>query len=323
MDIFGIRFVGVTSENAHKLLLTLALIALIVILRAVAGAIANWYLKGHPNERVRFWTWQAISLISAAIAILGTLSIWFDDPKRLETAAGFVTAGLAFALQRVITAFAGYFVILRGRNFQIGDRIMMGGVRGDVIAVGFMQTTVMEMGQSPPEQGDDPAMWVRSRQFTGRIVTITNDKIFEQPVYNYTRDFPFIWEEMMIPIKYADDRRRVEEIILEAARRHTLKISELGEEAIKRMRERYFLRPTDLEPKVYMRLTDNWLELTVRFVVRDHGTRHIKDAMSREILDALDAAGIGLASATFDIVGLPPLKIEDGIQIKVEQKEQG
>ena len=45
-----------------------------------------------------------------------------------------MTAGLAFALQNVVTSFAGYFVILRGKTFNVGDRIVMGGVRGDVIA---------------------------------------------------------------------------------------------------------------------------------------------------------------------------------------------
>jgi small-conductance mechanosensitive channel len=101
----------------------------------------------------------------------------------------------------------------------------MGGVRGDVIGLGFIQTTIMEMGQPPPVQGADPAMWVQSREYTGRIVTVSNDKIFDQPVYNYTRDFPYIWEEMSLPITYTADRRRAEKILLEAATRHTVPIS--------------------------------------------------------------------------------------------------
>ena len=118
-------------------------------------------------------------------------SIWFNDPTRLATAAGLVTAGLAFALQKVVSSVAGYLVILRGRNFTVGDRISMGGVRGDVIGLGFIQTTIMEMGQPPSVQSAEPAMWVKSRQFTGRIVTVANNKIFDEPVFNYTRDFPF------------------------------------------------------------------------------------------------------------------------------------
>jgi hypothetical protein len=55
------------------------------------------------------------------------MSIWFNDPKQLATAIGVVKAGIAFALQRVITAMAGYLVILRGSTFNVGDRIVIGG----------------------------------------------------------------------------------------------------------------------------------------------------------------------------------------------------
>src|SRR5581483_9809223 len=123
---------------------------------------------------------QAVHLAMAVLLLVGLVSIWFDDPTRLTSALGLVTAGVAFALQRVITAFAGYFIILRGKTFNVGDRIVMGGVRGDVVALGFMQTTVMEMGQPVPVQSAEPAMWVHGRQYTGRIVTITNDKIFDE-----------------------------------------------------------------------------------------------------------------------------------------------
>jgi hypothetical protein len=77
------------------------------------------------------------------------------------------------------------------------------------------------------------------------------------------------------------------------------------------MQRRYVLNPSDLKPRVYYRLTDNWLELTVRFVVKDHGIRALKDAMCRDILHALDEARIGIASATFEIVGMPPLQFQD------------
>lgn len=245
----------------------------------------------------------------AAFMLFGIASIWFDDPTRLTTALGLITAGLAFALQKVVTAIAGYFVILRGKTFNVGDRIAMGGVRGDVIALGFTQTTIMEMGQPPAVQGADPAVWVQSRQYTGRVVTISKAKIFDEPVFNYTNEFPFLWEEMSLPIAYGADRKRAEEILMDVAGRHGIQSAELDSGAIEELKRRYFLERLGVQPRVYYRLTDNWLELTVRFVVRDRGIRDLKDAMSRDILKALDAAGIGLASATFEIVGLPALRV--------------
>jgi small-conductance mechanosensitive channel len=218
---------------------------------------------------------------------------------------------VAFALQRVITAVAGYFVILRGKTFNVGDRIVMGGVRGDVIDLSFMQTRIMEMGQSPKEQGDAPSMWVRSRQFTGRIVTVTNDKVFDEPVYNYTREFPYIWDEINLPIRYQDDRARAEQILLEAARRHAVTQDRIGEQEVKRIHDSFGIDMGEIDPKTFWRITDNWLEVTVRFLAPDHGVRTIKDAMSRDILAALDEAKIGIASGTYAIVELPPIKVEE------------
>ncbi len=309
MEGFGIRFVGVNAENGQKLLLTGALILVVWILRFLLRSLMRFTQRKLTDPSAEFWTRQAINIGTTVLLLLGLLSIWFDDPTRLATALGLVTAGLAFALQKVVTAIAGYFVILRGNTFSVGERITMGGVRGDVIGLGFIQTTIMEMGQPPTVQSADPAMWVRSRQYTGRIVTVTNDKIFDEAVYNYTRNFPYLWEEISLPIPYAADRERAEQIMLEAARRHTMTNGDQIQHALDAMMRRYFMQPTSIEPKVYYRLTDNWLELTVRFLVEDRGVRDVKDAMSRDMLRDLDAAAIGLASTTFEIVGIPQLKV--------------
>ena len=301
MHVFGVALIGATPENARRLILTIVF----VVLLTVAVRLLRWLALTVAPQKVAFWVRQALSIASAATLILGVLSIWFDDPNRLATAIGLVTAGVAFALQRVITAVAGYFVILRGSTFHVGDRIVMGGVRGDVVSLNFMQTTIMEMGQSQGEQGSQHLMWVHSRQFTGRLVTVTNAKIFDEPVYNFSKEMPFIWEEIAVPIHYGDDRAKAESILLAAAVAQTADITDLGAAEAQALQKRYDLPSLKVAPKVYWRMTGGWLELTVRFFVRDHGTRERKDAMTREILGGFDAAGIRIASARYEIVGLP------------------
>ena len=312
MHLLGIDWVGVNAENGRKLVLSLVFIAVIVgvriALRAIVGRIAGRSFDA--TTQVRFWTRQGISLLAAVVLVLGLLSIWFNDPTRLATAFGLVSAGVAFALQQVITSLAGYLVILRGNTFTVGDRISMGGVRGDVMRLGFIQTTIMEMGQPPSVQGTDPAMWVKSRQFTGRIVTVSNAQIFSEPVYNYSRDFPFIWEEMTIPITYQADRAYVERTLIEAARLHATDPETMAVGAKEHLQRTFGVEPIELDPRVYWRITDNWMELTVRFIVGTHQIRGAKDAMTRHIIGKLDEVDIGIASATYDIVGMPPLRVE-------------
>jgi small-conductance mechanosensitive channel len=310
VELLGVRLVGINAENGVKLLFTVAFIALVLLVGRGLRALLSRALRDSGNRRAPFWGRQSINLGVAVVLLLGIASIWFDDPTRLTTALGLVTAGLAFALQKVITALAGYFVILRGKTFDVGDRIVMGGVRGDVVALDFTQTTIMEMGQPPSVQGADPAMWVQSREYTGRLVSVSNAKIFDEPVYNYTRDFPYIWEELTVPVKYGADHRRAERILLDAAKRCTVSTAEMSADALQEMQRRYVMKPADMQPRVYYRLTDNWLELTVRFIVKDHEIRGLKDAMSREVLAALDAAGISIASTTLEIAALPSVRID-------------
>ena len=310
VEIYGTKLVGVNSATEHKLVLTVIFIVALVLIRWLLGAIAKLLLKGRRSQRLVFVVRQVSSIVVALITIIGLLSIWFNDPARFATFMGLVSAGVAFALQKPITAIAGYIVILRGSVFNVGDRITMGGVRGDVIALSFIRTTIMEMGEPPDVQQADPAMWVEARQYTGRIAMVSNSAVFDTPVYNYTREFPFIWEEMRLPVSYKDDRHRAEQILLEVADRHTVNIQELSEEHLKELERRYFIERSDLKPQVYWRITDNWLELTCRFIVRTHGIRALKNDMSREILRLLDEAKIGIASDTYDVVGMPPIQVE-------------
>jgi len=295
----------------EKILVTLGLVAGVLIVAALLRGLARLLLVGESGDRPRFWIAQIVRLLTLAAVVLIVVRVWLTGTQEFTAVMGWIAAGLAIALQRVITAFAGYVIILRGKVFTVGDRITIGGVRGDVIALGFMQTTVMEMGESPSEQADAPSMWIHGRQYSGRIVRVTNDKVFDTPVYNYTRDFRYMWEEMTIPVRFADDYRRVERILLDVARRHTGDLAAEMLDALGRLRGKYFLgEPPEVEPRVYVRITDNWTELSVRFVVRPTNARAVKDAMSRDILAGLDEAKIGIASGTYAIVEFPQIKVE-------------
>lgn len=307
VQIFGVKLLGLDAHNLRKLLFSVVFLAIVWGIRTLLRAIAK-AVRDRESKKAVFWTGQGVSIVTFALGLLGLMSIWFDNPARLATGAGMIGAGIAFALQKVITSFAGYFVILRGKTFSVGDRISMGGVRGDVLSLSFFQTVIMEMGV-PPQGDSDKGIWVQSRQFSGRIVTVANSQIFDEPVYNYTHEFPFIWEEMHLPISYKDDRNRAEQILLEAAERETAKLEEIAAPALKKLEERFLIKPGDLKPHTYWRLTDNWVEITVRFLVKTHDVRALKDRMSRYVITELDKAGIGIASGTYEIVGMPPLQV--------------
>ncbi len=153
VQVAGVKLLGFDAASGRKLLLTLVFFLVLYLLSKSLRLIAK--KVGGARQSIAFWTRQGISLVTFILGIVGFVSVWFDNPARLATGAGLVAAGLAFALQKVITSFAGYFVILRGKTFNVGDRISMGSVRGDVIALNFIQTVIMEMGEPPSVQSED------------------------------------------------------------------------------------------------------------------------------------------------------------------------
>jgi small-conductance mechanosensitive channel len=305
-----IQLVGVNAESATKLLYSLVLVAALIVLRWSAHQVVRVLLRGRSHISGRFWSRQGINLASAVLLALGLISIWFDNGLHAAAFVGVMGAGAAFALQKVITSIAGYFLVLRGDIFTVGDRIVMGGVRGDVIGLGFLRTTILEMGQPSGDEDESVQVWVDARQYTGRVVTVTNAAVFDDPVFNYSREFSFLWEELRVPVKFDCDLDRAEQILLESALEHSKDRAALGAGSLQKMQRRFYVPDTDLEPEVYWRFNSNWVELSVRFIVPTHGIRRIKSAISREIIDRFRREGIEFASTTFALVEAPTLRLD-------------
>jgi small-conductance mechanosensitive channel len=168
-------------------------------------------------------------------------------------------------------------------------------VKGDVIDITLLRTKVLEIGSSRP---DEPT-WVGGRQSTGRIVSISNKATFEQPTYNYSAFFEFVWEEIRVPVPYRTDWREAERIVLEEAERVSATVG--AREAIQAMAERFPMPAHELDPRVYVSLTDNWIELAARFVIPVRRSRTIHDELSRAIQRRFEESGIPIASSTLDV----------------------
>jgi small-conductance mechanosensitive channel len=145
--------------------------------------------------------------------------------------------------------------------------------------------------------------WVQGRQATGRIVTISNKATFDAPVYNFSSAFGYVWDELLVPVPHECDWRRAEEIVLDVARR--ISATEGAEAAIEEMERRYPLPKADVQPHVYMHLTDNYIQLHARFVVPVRETRSVKNTMFRHIHTQLAEAGIPIGSETIDVTMRP------------------
>ena len=236
-----------------------------------------------------------------AVGGIVILFIWLGSGSNLTMAMGILGAGIAFASQEVIGSFAGYVNIVTGNLFRIGDRVRIGKVEGDVLDISILRTTVMEIGE-----------WVGADQYTGRVVTVANRVVFSDPVFNYTQHWRYLWDEIVIPITYTSDWRRAGEIMLEHGKTYTSRFQEQAQAELQAMLDRYPLHETAVEPTLYVVMTDNWIEMTLRFIVEAHERRRIKAQLHHELLQHFESEpDITVASMTIEIVGFPPLRNED------------
>jgi small-conductance mechanosensitive channel len=168
--------------------------------------------------------------------------------------------------------------------------------------ISILRTTVMEIGE-----------WVKADQYTGRIVTIANRAVFADAVYNYTQHWGYIWDEITIPITYTSDWRHAIEMMLEHGQTYTEELQADAEAKLGKMIDRYPVQRTQVEPTIYLAMTDNWIEITLRYIVDARERRKVKGQLHRELLQHFEAENrVTVASMTIEIVGFPPLKGDMG-----------
>ncbi|MDY6789569.1 MAG: mechanosensitive ion channel family protein [Candidatus Nanohaloarchaea archaeon] len=251
------------------------------------------------NEKSKYVFRKAMSIVYIAVFLAIAFRIWIKDPQPLLVAYGLVGAGVAFALQDVLKNFVGGIILFLRRTYQVGDRIEVEDIAGDVIDIGLFYTSLLEI------QG-----WVEGDQATGRVVTLPNGKVLNGLIKNYTENNSFIWDEIKIPITYDSDWRKARETMLDIAREQTGKESSKAENELSEMRGLYYVSGKDTDPKVYMELTDNWVLLHLRFVADVNERRVIHNSLSRRIQEEFESLDdVEIASATFDIVGLPDMDV--------------
>ncbi|MEB3263502.1 MAG: mechanosensitive ion channel domain-containing protein [Synechococcus sp.] len=282
-----------------KVLTALAGLVLLTLLVRLAQATVARQLKDSDS---RYYARKLITLAGYLGGILLLSIVFRDRLGGITVAIGVASAGIAFALQEVIGSVAGWIAISFGGFYSPGDRVQLGGIKGDVIDIGILRTTMMEVGE-----------WVDADLYTGRVVRIANSFVFKAPVFNYSGDFPFLWDEITIPVTHGQDHRLARRV-LEAVAAETFSEEQrqAARKAWGKLAHRYLLESASLEPTVSLVVTDNWLEFTLRYVVDCRHRRSTQDALYRRVLDAFAATEgrLSIASTTVQLVGMPPLRIQ-------------
>lgn len=275
---------------------TVSILAVVVLVRFMRSVL-NRYIQEPGNlYRAR----KMVTFLGYVIGLLIIALVFSDRLGRMAVAFGVAGAGIAFALQEVIASVAGWVAISFGNFYKTGDRVQVGRIKGDVIDIGMLRTTLMEVGD-----------WVTADLYNGRIVRIANSFVFKEPVFNYSGEFPFLWDELVLPVKYGCDFRLAKAILQRVIQDVAGEYAKHAKASWQELIRQYHIESAELEPQVFLRLTDNWMEFTARYVVDYKRRRSTKDAMFTRILEEIERTDgrVAIASATFHLVEAPELTV--------------
>ena len=267
-------------EELRQLLFRLGIFAVMVGLVFLVGEIwrrASLRYVHDVRRRYQILLLRRI-LIWVAVVIIVILT-FASQLGSAVTFAGLITAGIAVAMQNVITSIVGYFFLIGKYGLRVGDRVQIAGVTGEVVDIGLVRIHLMELG--------GPA----DSQPTGRIVAFSNSIVFQSGpgIFKQIPGTNFIWHELKLTLASETNYHQAKERILQAVD------SALGNyreniAAQSRLLERSLttVSPTELQPKVRLHYTATGIEAVVRFPVEIGKAAEIDDHMMRELLTAFD-----------------------------------
>ncbi len=301
----------------HALLLhlagLLAVVALIVTLAIVWRIAAIRYVEDVNRRR------QIMKVRDVTVAILIILILLFNFTTELgamATVLGFAAAGIAVALQDVILSIAGYFRLTGRFGIKHGDRVEVQGARGEVVEIGMLKLTLLELGgdglQSSP---------------TGRLVMIPNSSVFREKFLNHPAHSQMIWRELHFTLAPDCDFRVVEKRLLEVVEAVFARYRDNARTQLLAMERLLNVRVDSGRPLSRVRLGPGGLQITLRYPVDVRNEGQIADEISRRLLDFLarepglrfvptavpniqavapDAADVNGAPAEVTVVQSPP-----------------
>jgi small-conductance mechanosensitive channel len=258
---------------ALRIGLLLGWIAVVLIISEIWRRATFRYL--HDLRRRR----QFLVLRRVAVAIALTLVIVFGLASELGSVAtyiGFVTAGVAVALQNVILAVVAYFFLIGRYGVRVGDRITLAAVTGRVVDIGLVRIYLMELS--------GPGL-----HSTGRMVVLSNAVLFQPTaLFKQIPGADYVWHTVTLTIAATAD-------VVEAHKRLQAAANAVYDKyraAIERqhaMVQRFIdFDASSPQPEVRMRLTENGLECSVRYPVELENAAVIDQQMLKALRDALE-----------------------------------
>lgn len=272
-----------TTQIKAQIIKSVYIVVAILILLGVAFFIKLGVRKYiHDNERI-YTTNKIINFLNITLIILILLFAYLDNVSYLVTVLGFASAGLAIAMKDLFMSILGWIVIVVGGAVHAGDRIKVikeGAVYvGDVLDISILRITLYE---------DITLTTYTENRRAGRVIFIPNNFVFTTMFSNYTHGgIKTVWDGIDFTITFDSDHSRACHIARECAKKYAKGYTESTRKQFNKLRDRYTLKNTNVEPRVFSFLEQNGIRISVWYLTNAYATLALRSTISAEIIDLI------------------------------------
>ena len=264
MDLFN----EYLTHTEGKLIASAALIFILYILRLFVNKI-HGNIKS--SIRKRYLRQQITNYLVTVIGLVVIIILWYSSIKSVFTFLGLITGAIIISSKELILNLLANVVIFWRAVFQVGDRIQIGDIMGDVVEAGIVFITLSEIGN---ENNNGLA--------TGSLIKVPNSMVLSKPVKNLTRGLPLIWNEIAVELTYTSNFKKARKILLEIAHSYSYKFSEDDLKDLKNYHEELMF--VDKEPAVFTNLKSGKVLLTLHYICKFHNKRETENKIYEEVI---------------------------------------
>lgn len=265
---------NIEKELLNRIIQTVLIIVGIWIINKLS---VRFLYRGNSEEmRKQYHLRKVIEYTTFFIGLLIIGNLWVSNFQSVTTFLGLLSAGIAIALKDIFVNIAGWAFIYLRKPFDVGDRIQIGDVKGDVIDLRLFQFSLLEIGN-----------WVDADQSTGRVVHVPNGKVFTDAQANYSIGFNYIWNEQVIYITLKSDFKKAKAILLDILNTHLKDELKMAEKAFLKAKHEHLIVYKQFTPMIFTDITERGIQLSMRYLCNPKKRRMMAHTITESILERL------------------------------------
>lgn len=258
-------------------------IAIAIAILFIISLIIKLILKKVIQDNDRYYkSNKLINFINFTLIVFILLFVYLENVSYLVTFLGFASAGIAIAMKDLFMSLLGWFVIIIGGTIQVGDRIKVKRDNqefiGDVLDISPVRITLHE---------DVTYTTYTLNRRAGRVIFVPNNFIFTSLIANYSHSgLKTVWDGIDITITFDSNHKKAVHLVKEITKRYSKGYTDITRKQLNKLRDKYNLRNTNVEPKVFTFIEQNGVRVSVWYLTNAYATLTLRSTISSDIVDA-------------------------------------